>query len=205
MYHSNYLGNIQVVLQTVKNKFAKQQTIVSTILVLLYNMNSATELMGNTLPNGTATVKIREQDHSIEPYVETESLKSQQRNGPMWTAINDLNASEADVSEDVSNKIMVVHVPPPCSMEKDCEKETLIAAVSHPIEEPFVMVDVEVANKMIESVPLGYNCKLCDIKDELAANETVRVVFYLYENLQKQEMQRCSIENSECKYQIFVV
>lgn len=156
-------------------------------------MSSSNEITGRTLLNGGLTVRAREQN--------SDGVKAQQRVSPVWMATNNFcEITASDAKESVNNKIMVVHVPPPCSVEKESDKETLIAAVSHQMGEPFVMVDVEVANKKIESVPLSYECKLCDIKDELASNETVRVVFYLYENLQKQELQRCAIEDSERKY-----
>lgn len=157
---------------------------------------TCSEISGQLVLNGRHSLKTKDENFAVDSQ-KSKTVKEQQIVSPVWMGASNLNGDER---ESVNNKIMVVHLPSPCSTEREAEKETLIAAVNQQLEEPFVMVDVEIANKKIENLPLSYDCRVCDVKDKLAANETVRVVFYLYENLQKQELQRCAIEDSECEY-----
>jgi hypothetical protein len=47
------------------------------------------------------------------------------------------------------------------------------------------IVDVEIGSKIIENVTIRAGCLLQDIAEELAENETVQVVYFLYEKIKK--------------------
>lgn len=62
-----------------------------------------------------------------------------------------------------------------------------------------VLFNVEIANKRIENVPVRADCRLGHIVHVLRVHESVRVVYFLYEKLQKKEKESCDIEDAEGK------
>ena len=125
---------------------------------------------------------------------------AQQKSGPGWNSNYKEASKAASTLSDGPCEMpnghgrSLVFPPPNCpELENSSRSSTGHESTS---KQRMVFFRVEIANKRVENIPVWADCQLAHVGAALGENESVQVLYYLYEKLLKES---CNIEDANGK------